>query len=324
MVATTTDLVRYQDSVTGADVELSVAEIKRTMCPKATDQEAANFLQLCRYMGLNPFVRDAYLIKYGDQAASMVVGKDAFCKRADAHPQFAGMESGVIVQTGDKEPIHRKGTLVLKEENIVGGWARVARGDRKLDTDTTVAFSEFSTGRAMWLKMPAVMIEKVAVVKALRTAFPSTFSGLYDQAEMGIDLTEDMEPLTGVVDAPAPVVIPAELVLGGASRTAEAQETVEDIIESTQAMIADADEEIVHDDDEGVIVLDEGDITVEDDIIATPPNCEKDGHAGGIYEVHQSPSTGVRRWAHSFSYELNGQTKTSWCLYEGSVTVPDA
>ena len=130
MVATATDLVRYQDSVTGADVVLSVAEIKRTICPKATDQEAANFLQLCRYMGLNPFVRDAYLIKYGDQAASMVVGKDAFCKRADAHPQFAGMESGVIVQTGDKEPLHRKGTLVLKEETIVGGWARVARGDR--------------------------------------------------------------------------------------------------------------------------------------------------------------------------------------------------
>jgi phage recombination protein Bet len=313
MVATTTDLVRYQDSVTGADVELSIAEIKRTMCPKATDQEAANFLQLCRYMGLNPFVRDAYLIKYGDQAASMVVGKDAFCKRADAHPQFAGMESGVIVQTGDKEPIHRKGTLVLKEENIVGGWARVARGDRKLDTDTTVAFSEFSTGRAMWLKMPAVMIEKVAIVKALRTAFPATFSGLYDQAEMGIDLNEDMEPLTGVVDAPEPVVIPAE--------------SVEDIIKATQGMIADSSEEAY---DEGVIVLDEGDSIEEESAfvagelveIVRPENCDKDGHNGAMYEVIKSPSTGDRRWAHSFSYELNGQAKTSWCVYGGAIEVP--
>ena len=313
MVATATDLVRYQDSVTGADVELSVAEIKRTICPKATDQEAANFLQLCRYMGLNPFVRDAYLIKYGDQAASMVVGKDAFCKRADAHPQFAGMESGVIVQTGDKEPVHRKGTLVLKEENIVGGWARVARGDRKLDTDTTVAFSEFSTGRAMWLKMPAVMIEKVAIVKALRTAFPATFSGLYDQAEMGIDLNEDMEPLTGVVDVPAPVVIPAE--------------SVEDIIKATQGMIADSSEEV---DDEGVIVLDEGD-SIEDESafvagelveIVRPENCDKDGHNGAMYEVIKRPSTGDRRWAPSFAYELNGQAKTSWCVYGGPIEVP--
>ena len=323
MVATTTDLVRYQDSVTGADVELSVAEIKRTMCPKATDQEAANFLQLCRYMGLNPFVRDAYLIKYGDQAASMVVGKDAFCKRADAHPQFAGMESGVIVQTGDKEPVHRKGTLVLKEENIVGGWARVARGDRKLDTDTTVAFSEFSTGRAMWLKMPSTMIEKVAIVKALRTAFPATFSGLYDQAEMGIDLNEDMEPLTGVVDAPAPSESNRQRL--DSRPVVVSAESVEDIIKATQGMIADSSEEA---DDEGVIVLDEGDSLEVADYndsfvsIATPPNCDKDGHNGAMYEVIKSPSTGDRRWAHSFSYELNGQAKTSWCVYGGPIEVP--
>ena len=189
-----TELARYKDSF-GTEVELSIEEIKRTICPQATDQEAANFLHLCRYMGLNPFVRDAYLIKYGTAAASMVVGKDAFTKRADSHPQFAGMESGVIVQTSSNDLVNRKGTLVLPDETIVGGWARVARVDRKLDTDTTVAFNEFSTGQAMWKKMPGTMIEKVAIVKALRTAFPSTFSGLYDQAEMGIDMTEDMEPI---------------------------------------------------------------------------------------------------------------------------------
>ena len=78
MATSTADLARYTDSATGADVELSIVEIKRTFCPKATDQEAANFLHLCRYMGLNPFVKDAYLIKHGDNDATMVVGKDAF------------------------------------------------------------------------------------------------------------------------------------------------------------------------------------------------------------------------------------------------------
>ncbi len=204
MMTTTTSIVKYRDSISGAEVELSIAEIKRTICPKATDQEASSFLQLCRYMGLNPFVNDAYLIKYGsDSPATMVVGKDAFSKRADAHPQFAGIESGVILQAGDKEPINRKGTLVLDGETIVGGWARVARTDRKLDVDTTVSFREFSTGRAMWNKMPSTMIEKVAIVKALRTAFPATFSGLYDQAEMGIDLNESLEPLNGAATTPA-------------------------------------------------------------------------------------------------------------------------
>ena len=278
----TTDLVRYQDSF-GADVELSISDIKRTLCPKATDQEAANFLHLCRYMGLNPFVRDAYLIKYGDKEASMVVGKDAFCKRADAHPQYGGMESGVIVQTSDKEPVNRKGTLVLEGEKLVGGWARVARSDRKLDTDTTVSFSEFDTGRSMWQKMPATMIEKVAIVKALRTAFPATFSGLYDQAEMGIDLSADMEP---TVD-------------GGEAVDAEPLEAEDDELEDGVIIESDPPEELAD--------------------IAPPPNCTKDGHEPGEYELVTNEATGKTRWAHRYAYTLNGQPKQGWCVSDVAV-----
>ena len=283
----TTDLVRYQDSF-GADVELSISDIKRTLCPKATDQEAANFLHLCRYMGLNPFVRDAYLIKYGDKEASMVVGKDAFTKRADAHPQFGGMESGVIVQTGDKEPVTRKGTLLRDGEKLVGGWARVARADRKLDTDTTVSFGEFDTGRSMWQKMPATMIEKVAIVKALRTAFPATFSGLYDQAEMGIDLSADMEP---------------EAAEGFVESAPEATKAAPRIVES--------------DDDEleaGVII--ESDPPEEPTDVAPPPNCTKAGHEPGEYELVTNEATGRTRWAHRYTYTLNGKTPTGWCVLD--------
>ena len=295
-----TEMVRYQDSF-GADVELSISDIKRTLCPKATDQEAANFLQLCRGMGLNPFVRDAYLIKYGDKDASMVVGKDAFTKRADAHPQFGGMESGVIVQTGDKEPVNRKGTLVLDGEKIVGGWARVARSDRKLDTDTTVSFREFDTGRSMWQKMPSTMIEKVAMVKALRTAFPATFSGLYDQAEMGIDLSADMEP---------------EAAGGFIESAPEATRAAPRIVESTLVQTAT---------DLGAVPA-----PVEAPIVApatnnqTPANCTRTGHAPGNYEVVQSAATGASRWAHTYKYVEIGteEEKTGWCIYDGPIAVP--
>ena len=36
--------------------------------------------------------------------------------------------------------------------------------------------------------MPATMIRKVALVQALREAFPSELSGMYDQSEMGVDV----------------------------------------------------------------------------------------------------------------------------------------
>ena len=297
-----TEIVRYQDSF-GADVELSISDIRRSLCPKATDQEAANFLQLCRGMGLNPFVRDAYLIKYGDKEASMVVGKDAFTKRADSHPQFGGMESGVIVRIGDKEPVNRKGTLVLDGESLVGGWARVARSDRKLDTDTTVSFKEFDTGRSMWQKMPGTMIEKVAIVKALRTAFPATFSGLYDQAEMGIDLTADMEP-----EEPADKV----------SFVPDVDEPVAPVVETA----------------EGATVAHQGLVQAAEDLGAVqaevlqevPAACTREGHEPGTYQVVVSDATGEARWAHTYKYVEIGteESKTGWCIYEGPIPVPTA
>jgi len=316
MATSTADLARYTDSATGADVELSIAEIKRTFCPKATDQEAANFLHLCRYMGLNPFVKDAYLIKYGDGAATMVVGKDAFMKRADAHPQFAGITSGVIVKAGDKID-NRTGTLVLSGDEIVGGWARVARNDRKVDVDVTVTFSEFNNNRGLWKTMPSVMIEKCAIVTALRRAFPATFSGMYDSAEMGVDLTDDLEPaltnsVSTIVDGP--VVIEAE--------------RIDEIVEATQAMIAeakDADPGFVEvaDDATGILNPDPGVNDIEEELVSEwPANCDKDGHENAPFQVHKSASTQTRKFAHRFSYELNGETSSSWCVYTGAIPVP--
>ena len=314
-----TEIVRYTDSF-GADVELSISDIRRSLCPKATDQEAANFLQLCRGMGLNPFVRDAYLIKYGDKEASMVVGKDAFTKRADAHPQFGGMESGVIVRIGDKEPVNRKGTLVLDGESLVGGWARVARSDRKLDTDTTVSFKEFDTGRSMWQKMPGTMIEKVAIVKALRTAFPATFSGLYDQAEMGIDLTADMEP-----EGPAEVST-RETATGNPHTLGGEKDQPVDPVNYRLDPVVEVSEDatVAH---HGLVQAAEDLGAVQEEVVQEKPaDCTREGHGPGIYEVVFSDATKESRWAHTYKYQEIGSedVKTGWCIYEGPIPVPTA
>lgn len=41
------------------------------------------FINLCKYAGLNPWLKEAYCIKYGNEPATMVVGKEAFMKRAE-------------------------------------------------------------------------------------------------------------------------------------------------------------------------------------------------------------------------------------------------
>ena len=326
MATNNTELVRYQDSVTGADVSLSIADIKKSICPLATDQEAINFLQLCKYMGLNPFVRDAYLIKYGKDAdATMVVGKDAFTKRAEGHPQFSGMSAGVIIRNGDAEPVERKGSLSLDGEKIVGGWAHVYRNDHKIPTEITVKLEEFSTGRGPWQRMPGTMIRKVALVTALREAFPSTFSGMYDSAEMKIDLNEQMEPIEvagGTVPLPAPKIVESNPV---------------DTVESSIIEMEDASILVVESDEPDIpeSVVSGEDLILESPPLERPADCTKEGHGVGehvingeaipysnVYEVMESPATGAQRWAHRFVYMSNDETKLGWCVYEGPIPVP--
>ena len=58
--------------------KLTAETIKRYICPDATEQEILYFLELCKAQKLNPFIRDAYLVKYGSQPAQIIVGKDVF------------------------------------------------------------------------------------------------------------------------------------------------------------------------------------------------------------------------------------------------------
>ena len=171
--------------------------------PRATDFELYTFIQMCKAQGLNPFLREAYLIKYGDSPATIVTGKETFTQRAEAHPAFDGIETGVIVQRGDAVE-YLTGGFHLDSDKLVGGWARVHRKDRKIPLEKSVAFTEYTTGRSLWNSKPATMIEKVAIVQALRDAFPTDFAGLYDSSEIGVEIPEDeRSPITPARSEPA-------------------------------------------------------------------------------------------------------------------------
>lgn len=182
--------------VNGEEVQLSIPMIKKYLVSgngNITDQEAMMFLSLCRFQKLNPFVRDAYCIKYGNSdPATLVIGKDVYTKRAEQNPRFNGMEHGVIVLTADGEVKERTGSFYVKgKEELVGGWAKVYIKGREVPQYDTVAFEEYAGFKkdgslnSNWSKRPGTMIEKVAIMHALRNAFPNDFQGLYIQEEMG-------------------------------------------------------------------------------------------------------------------------------------------
>lgn len=190
----TQDKTLTEFDVNGEKVKLSIPMIKKYLVSgggAVTDEEAMMFLSLCKYQKLNPFIKDAYCIKYGsNDPAAMVIGKDVFTKRAEKNPKYAGMENGVIVLTKEGETVERKGSFTLPEEKIVGGWAKVYIKGREVPQYDSVSFSEYAgykkdgTLNSNWSKRPGTMIEKVAIMHALRNAFPSDFQGLYVEEEM--------------------------------------------------------------------------------------------------------------------------------------------
>lgn len=181
-----------------------------------TYQELAMFINLCKFNGLNPWLREAYLIKFGTSPATMVVGKEAYMKRAEAHQAYDGFEAGIIVcdpETG--EIMYRTGCFTLEGENIVGGWAEVWRKDRKKTFRIEVPIGEYIGKKkngevnGQWATKPATMIRKVALSQALREAFPSLLGGMFTAEEQGVD-----EPEGSYVPEAPVVEIPEETVTG--------------------------------------------------------------------------------------------------------------
>ena len=202
-------VVEYQ--VNGEVVKLSSTIVRNYLTNgngNVSDQEVAFFINMCKYQKLNPLIKEAHLIKYGNQPAAMVVGKDALLKRATRNPRYKGHEAGVIVrERGSQELQYRPGSFVLPEEELIGGWAKTYVEGNQVPIEAAVSFREYvgtkGDGRinSMWGGKPGTMIRKVALVASLREAFPEDLGGMYEAEEVHVDpSTIDEAPV--IIDPP--------------------------------------------------------------------------------------------------------------------------
>lgn len=197
----------------GVNVTLTSETVKNYLVSgdkdKVTMQEVVMFMNLCKFNGLNPWLKEAYLIKFGNEPATIVAGKESFTKKAEANPKFDGFEAGIIVLDNEtQELIYRNGSMKLPNETIVGGYAEVWRKDRGHSYREEVSFEEYAgrkkdgTLNRQWASKPATMIRKVALTHALREAFPGTLGGMYSAEERGIEEPIDVDA-TEIVDSTA-------------------------------------------------------------------------------------------------------------------------
>ncbi len=187
-------------AIDGTDVKLSPAIVAKYIVSngeRIDEREIYSFMMMCQARKLNPLAKDCYLQAFKGRA-TVVVSKDYFVRTANLHDTYNGLEAGVVVKTPEGILEYREGALVLDDEQIIGGWCNVHDRRREYPSKAVVSFKEYNKGKSSWLTIPATMIRKVAVVQALREAYPESYSGIYDATELSenvIDETIPQEPV---------------------------------------------------------------------------------------------------------------------------------
>jgi len=184
-------------------VKLSIAMVKNLIAVKTrqgktcSDNDAIKFVAMCQARRLNPFEGDAFLIGYDGKDGptfSLITAHQAFLKRAELHPEFDGMKSGIIVKEDDQLK-DLEGDFYTDGQVVVGGWATVYFKNRKQPMHKRVRLSRFQKSFGVWQDDGAGMICKCAEADALRSSFPTMLGGLYIKEETKIEEPKTSAPI---------------------------------------------------------------------------------------------------------------------------------
>jgi phage recombination protein Bet len=154
---------------------------------EVTETELLTFIAICKYNQLNPFLNEAYLVKFkgASPKAQLIVSKEALLKRAEACSEYDGLKAGLILKRGS-DLLEEEGAFLLPTDVLLGGWAEVFRKDRKYPYRVKVSLSEYDKKQSTWNEKKSTMIRKTAIVQALREAFPTQLGAMYTAEEQGV------------------------------------------------------------------------------------------------------------------------------------------
>ena len=163
--------------------------------PGLSTEQREEFKRTARNFGLDPWKREIYAVTYPGKGGagrqlSVVIGYEVFLKRANEFPQYDNYElewRGSFARKVERRQLPSKfggqpyvkevATLVPKDGDVECV-IHVYRKDRSHAVTTSVCWSEFAQENAMWGGKPRIMLEKVAIARGHRLAFPNEFGGM--------------------------------------------------------------------------------------------------------------------------------------------------
>lgn len=158
-------------------LENTAVEYLRATGTKLSPQYEAQFVNLCKAFGLNPFKREVYAVLDGDKW-NVIIGYEVYLKRAERLGKLDGW-----------------GFKIEKRERDTAGVLTVYRKDWKMPFVHEVYLSECAQNSSIWQKMPFFMLKKVAIAQGFRMCFPDEFGGMpYTADELGSEESRVLPP----------------------------------------------------------------------------------------------------------------------------------
>ncbi|VVC75950.1 hypothetical protein AQUSIP_12510 [Aquicella siphonis] len=171
--------------------------IRSIYAKDATDLEFKTFVELGIATGLNPFLREIWLVKYDkNSAAQIFIGRDGYRKSISTKEYYRGHHADAVYSNDDFCFDLTKGevrhTYNLKDRGkLLGAYSIVHMANVPRPFYVFVELHEYDLGHSLWKTKKATMIKKVAECQAIRMADSCTFGGTYSEDEMPEHMREE-------------------------------------------------------------------------------------------------------------------------------------
>jgi phage recombination protein Bet len=171
--------------------------VKRTVFKGASDDELMLFFHKCFSCGVHPLSGKIFPMKFkdtknGGYTIVFISSIDYFRSKAETTGLYDGQDEPVCGwendEYTDEHPL--KATVNIYKKEISRPFVGVAKWSEFYPKDAPPA------KRALWDKMPTIMLAKCAEAQGFRKAFPDELNKLYEEAEM-LQATEGNKRVTG-------------------------------------------------------------------------------------------------------------------------------
>ena len=143
-----------------------------------TRSEVEQFTEIAKSFGLNPFKREIYASKYGNNF-SVIVGFETYIKRAERSGLLSGWEVTTIGELNRKDLKNSsvKAVITIHRKDFSHPFRH------EVEFVEYVQFTKDGSVTKFWREKPLTMIKKVAMAQGFRLCFSDELGGLPYTAE---------------------------------------------------------------------------------------------------------------------------------------------